>query len=59
MLDTCKKIKGMPLYARIDFCYGEKDELLLMELEIIEPQLWYPESKLAVSSLIKGIKKRL
>ncbi|WP_347924133.1 hypothetical protein [Pontimicrobium sp. SW4] len=59
VLAVCKKIKSAPLYARIDFCYSESGEILLMELEVIEPQLWYPESELAVSSLITGVKKLL
>ncbi len=32
-------IKPMPLYARIDFVH-EQDELVLMELELIEPSLY-------------------
>ncbi|WP_438426000.1 ATP-grasp domain-containing protein [Aquimarina macrocephali] len=55
VLEVCKNLKEIPMYARVDFCYGTEGEILLMELEVIEPQLWYPESKLAVFSLIEGI----
>ena len=59
VLQVCKKIKGCPIYARVDFCHGSSGELLLMELEVIEPQLWFPESALAVSSMVAAIKNVL
>ncbi|MFC7292373.1 ATP-grasp domain-containing protein [Hirschia litorea] len=48
---------GMPLYARVDLLRGYEGELLLMELEMIEPYLYIKEgphvSELYAEALIK------
>ncbi len=32
---------SLPVYARVDFFYNNKEELVLGELELIEPELWF------------------
>lgn len=59
VLSVCKNLIELPLFARVDFCYGISNTILLMELELIEPQLWCPDSELAVSSLMAGIQNIL
>lgn len=59
VLKACEEIKGSPLYARIDFCYSDTGKILLMELEIIEPQLWLPETEKALTALQQAIKNLL
>ncbi len=55
VLTACSTIKSMPVYARIDFCYGMDNELLLMELEVIEPELWYPKNELAIQKMVSYV----
>lgn len=55
-IQVCEKLKGLPIFSRVDFCYDDKNEPILMELEMIEPQLWLPESELTVSCITEGIK---
>lgn len=55
VLEACRKIKGDPVYARIDYCYDNDGNMLLMELEAIEPQLWFPNSAAAVDNFVEGV----
>lgn len=48
-----------PLYARVDIMWGDKEELLLAELELIEPELWFRREVSAAKSLANALKKRL
>lgn len=60
VLAACAALQhNVPLYARIDICYGDHGELLLMELEAIEPELWWAWSKPAVNGLVNALKKLL
>ena len=60
VLRACEALQGsLPVYARIDLCYGAHGVLLLMELEVIEPELWYSHSEKAVALLINSIKNLL
>lgn len=59
LLEACQSIHEIPMYARIDICYGDQGEILLMELEVIEPQLWYPQEPNAVDVLVSGVSRYL
>lgn len=51
-----------PLYARVDYLYDGSDRLLLLELELIEPNLYLSQNKdgldLLVDRIILKIKER-
>lgn len=47
-----------PLYARVDLI-EENGDLLLSELELIEPSLFFRQNPAAIDNLIAGIKSRL
>ena len=51
VLEQCPKI---PSYARVDICQSAKGPLL-MELELIEPELWFRLYPPAVESMINAI----
>ena len=38
------KCKSVPVYGRVDVTWDNDDNLALVELEIIEPELWFRES---------------
>ena len=46
-------------YARVDLVWGSNDELLLGELELIEPELWFRRNEKAAENLIIGIKETI
>jgi hypothetical protein len=48
-----------PLYARIDVAPGPGGEPLLMELELIEPSLFFPQSPAALTRFVAAIRRRL
>lgn len=48
-----------PMYARIDVAPGPQGDPLLMELELIEPSLYFPRSRQALARFIAAIRARL
>jgi hypothetical protein len=48
-----------PMYARIDVAPGPEGSPVLMELELIEPSLYLPQSPHALTSFVAAIRKRL
>lgn len=44
--------KGTPTYARIDICADSQGNLIIMELELIEPELWLSDSQVAAEALV-------
>ncbi len=54
-------VKGWapPLYARVDLMRGAQGNLLLSELEMVEPELWFRFSPEAADTLAEAIKIRL
>jgi hypothetical protein len=52
-------IDGDPLYARIDMAPGPGGDPVVMELELIEPSLFFPQGPQALERLVVGIRKRL
>lgn len=56
-----KKLTTTPLYARIDLVRGIKDEFLLMELELIEPSLYFnmdPSAAKRFAGIFDGFMKQ-
>ncbi len=47
------------LYARIDVAPGPSGDPLLMELELIEPSLFFPQHPPALRRYVEGIRRRL
>lgn len=50
--------KEMPLYARVDFLLNEEDQPRLMELELIEPCLFFSKAPSAAGNFIKACERR-
>ena len=48
----------MPLYARVDIAYDNNNELSLVELELIEPELWFRNNKKSAELLAQEISKK-
>ena len=48
----------MPLYARVDIAYDNNNELSLVELELIEPELWFRNNKKSAKLLAEEISKK-
>lgn len=45
----------LPLYARVDVIWDNNKELALIELELIEPELWFRKNDNAADLLAEGI----
>ena len=52
-------IDAKPLYARIDMAPGPDGEPVVMEVELIEPSLFFPQCPAALNRLVAGIRNRL
>jgi hypothetical protein len=50
---------GRPLYARIDLAPGPRGEPLVMELELIEPSLFFRQGPAALERLVCGLRRIL
>jgi hypothetical protein len=47
-----------PLYARVDVVRGLDDELCVMELELVEPELFFAFSELGTARLADALLQR-
>ena len=47
------------MYARIDVAPGPDGDPVLMELELIEPSLFFPQSAHALGRFVAAIRRRL
>ena len=52
-------VGGPPMYARIDVAPGPGGGPVLMELELIEPSLFFPQSPQALDRFVAAVRKRL
>jgi len=52
-------VEGELLYARIDVAPGPAGEPVVMELELIEPSMFFPQEPAALRRLVAGIQRRL
>jgi len=48
-------IKPKPVYARVDLMFNNKNKIVLSELELIEPEMWFRKNPLAAEILAKKI----
>jgi glutathione synthase/RimK-type ligase-like ATP-grasp enzyme len=59
LLTTAENVLGfvspMPLYARIDFVRNENDDFVLMELELIEPALYFDKDGQAAQRFAEAV----
>ena len=52
-------VRGPLFYARVDMAPGPDGSPLLMELELVEPSLFFPQSPEALDRFVAGIVRRL
>jgi hypothetical protein len=52
-------VDGGLLYARIDMAPGPDGEPVVMELELVEPSLFFPQGPRALELFVDGIRRRL
>lgn len=55
--NTVKACIEKPFYARVDITTDNNDKLALVELELIEPELWFRNYPKAANYLAEGIKE--
>ena len=59
---TVKSLKTTPLYARVDIIFGNDNNPVISELELIEPELWFrfkEESAYKLAALVKDFLNNL
>lgn len=44
-----------PIYMRVDYVYGESNEQMLLELEMIEPNLYFSQNPQGLELLISKL----
>lgn len=54
-----ERVATRPLYARIDLAPGPRGEPVLMELELIEPSLFFAQGPAALERLVAALAERL
>ena len=52
-------VKELPVYARVDLVQSQKGDMLLGELELIEPELWLRKNPAAADAFADAIMKRI
>ncbi len=52
-------VRGPLLYARVDMAPGPDGHPLLMELELVEPSLFFSQSRTALDRFVSAIRRRL
>lgn len=57
--DVLRALPEMPLYARVDIAPSNDDQLFLMELELIEPSLFFQFSSRAAGLMADALERRL
>jgi hypothetical protein len=55
--NSIKVCNPMPLYARVDILTDNNGNLALVELELVEPELWFRKNTKAAKALASAIKK--
>lgn len=56
---AAKACEPLPTYARIDVVWGNQNELLIGEVELIEPELWFRNHPSAADHLAQEIDKKI
>ena len=52
-----RKCPTLPIYSRVDIIYDNENEISLGEMELIEPELWFRNNKVAAKLLASEIRK--
>ena len=55
--ETLKCCDELPIYARVDFIYDNNSKISLVELELIEPELWFRNNPNSAKILAEEINK--
>ena len=53
---TVKRLKTMPLYARVDIIFNNNNKPVISELELIEPELWFRFKEESAYKLAENVK---
>jgi len=53
------RVSGELLYARVDMAPGPDGSPVLMELELVEPSLFFPQHPPALERYVRGLQRRL
>jgi hypothetical protein len=56
---TISKIDPIPIYARVDIIWDNSDRLVVSELELIEPELWFRFNESSADKLAISVKEFL
>lgn len=54
-VECLNRLKNTPLYARVDIFYNNHNKLVLGELELIEPELWFRFNHSSARKLAKAV----
>jgi glutathione synthase/RimK-type ligase-like ATP-grasp enzyme len=54
-----KQVSPLPAYARVDLMWDNSNELVISELELIEPELWFRKYPPAAEMLAEAVLKML
>jgi glutathione synthase/RimK-type ligase-like ATP-grasp enzyme len=57
--NTVKACQELPIYARVDIFTDNDDQIALLELELIEPELWFRLFPQAAKTLASAIKDKI
>jgi len=57
--DIVRTCSPVPVYARVDLMWNNEDKLVLGELELVEPELWFRKHPAAADLLAEAIEKML
>lgn len=57
--EVVKACSPIPLYARVDIMWDNNNELIVSEIELIEPELWFRRNPTSAEKLAELIKKNL
>jgi glutathione synthase/RimK-type ligase-like ATP-grasp enzyme len=54
-----KQVNPLPAYARVDLMWDNVNELVISELELIEPELWFRKNPAAAEMLAEAVMMRI
>jgi len=57
--DVVRSCSPIPVYARVDLMWNNENKLVLCELELVEPEMWFRNYPAAADLLAEAIEKML
>ena len=54
-----KACKYQPVYGRVDMTYDNDDKLVVMELELVEPELWFRYNKNSAALMARALANKI